>query len=112
MTEDIKIEAPATTGRAVIAKTAAGVVEYESRPGRADSMARVCLLEFGIPDRLITDRFVALVLELVAASPTPCHVIGTAHEAARSVRVALADERGHFPSFITEICDAVDITFE
>ena len=112
MTEEATIAAPVTTERAIIAKTAGGGIEYESRPGRADSVVRVCLLEFGIPDRLITDRFVALVLELVATSPTPCHVIGTAHEAARQVLVALADERGRFPSFITEICDAVDITCE
>ena len=111
MTEQPSISTPAEQTRAIIAKTADGV-EYESKPGRADSMVRVCLLTFGIPARLVTDRFVALILQLVATSPTPCHVIGTAHETARQVLIALADARGRFPSFITELCDAVDITVE
>ncbi len=112
MGDKTNIATPAVGGRAIIAKTAGGGVEYESRPGGADSMVRVCLLQFGIPPRLITDRFVALILRLVEESTTACHVIGTAVEAARQVSAALADERGDFPSFITEICDAVDITFE
>lgn len=111
MTDLASIATPTAEGRAIIAKSAAGTA-FESRPGGAAALARIALLRAGIPARLITTRFVDLILRLVATSTTPCHVVGTAVEAARQVRAALADNRGRFPVWITEICDAVDITAE
>lgn len=94
--------------RAILAQTRGGPV-YEERRGSAAALVRGTLRRSRIPRRLITSRFVDLVLGVVAASPAPCHAIGIAFAMARQARVALARTTGRFPAGVTEIADAIRI---
>ena len=99
---------PSAARRAIVAQTRCGPV-YEERPGSAAALVRGTLRRSRIPRRLITPRFVDVILCAVAASPEPCHAIGTAFAIARHARVALARTTGRFPPGVTELADAVNI---
>lgn len=95
-------------GRAILAQTRNGPV-YESRRGGAAALVRGTLRRSRVPRRLITRRFVELILGSVTPGVAPCHVIGNTFAIARQARAAFARTTGRFPARITEIADLVTI---
>lgn len=99
---------PLAARRAIVVQTRGGPA-YEERRGSAAALVRGTLRRSRIPRRLITPRFVDVILCAVAASPAPCHAIGIAFAIARQARVGLARTTGRFPPGVTEIADAINI---